>query len=49
MSQAIEQPRIVKIRENVLKKNDILARQLRERFQKEQVYVVNVVDRKSVV
>ena len=43
MSQAIEQPRIVKIRENVLKKNDILARQLRERFQKEQVYVVNVV------
>jgi len=43
MSQAIEQPRIVKIRENVLKKNDILARELRKRFQKEGVYVVNMV------
>lgn len=43
MSQAIEQPRIVKIRENVLKKNDILARELRKRFQKESVYVVNMV------
>lgn len=43
MSQAIEQPRIVKIRENVLKKNDVLARQLRKRFQEEKVYVVNIV------
>lgn len=43
MSQAIEQPRIVKIRENVLKKNDILARQLRSRFQDEKVFVVNIV------
>lgn len=43
MSHLIEQPRIVKIRENVLKKNDILARQLRKRFQQERVYVVNVV------
>lgn len=43
MSQAIEQPRIVKIRENVLKKNDILARELRKRFQEQQVYVVNIV------
>ena len=43
MSQAIEQPRIVKIRENVLKKNDILARELRKRFQEKQVYVVNIV------
>ncbi|MED3661747.1 hydrogenase nickel incorporation protein HypB [Ureibacillus sp. FSL K6-8385] len=43
MSQAIEQPRIVKIRENVLKKNDILARELRKRFQENRVYVVNLV------
>lgn len=43
LNQAIEQPRIVKIRENVLKKNDILARQLRKRFQEEKVYVVNIV------
>ncbi|NLY79719.1 MAG: hydrogenase nickel incorporation protein HypB [Lysinibacillus sp.] len=43
LSQAIEQPRIVKIRENVLKKNDVLARQLRKRFQEEKVYVVNIV------
>ncbi|MFC5542917.1 hydrogenase nickel incorporation protein HypB [Ureibacillus suwonensis] len=43
MSQAIEQPRIVKIRENVLKKNDILARDLRKRFHDHEVYVVNIV------
>lgn len=43
MNQAIEQPRIVKIRENVLKKNDILARELRKRFQENGVYVVNLV------
>ncbi len=43
MSQAIEQPRIVKIRENVLKKNDLLARELRKRFQENRVYVVNLV------
>jgi len=43
LSQAIEQPRIVKIRENVLKKNDILARELRKRFQENRVYVVNLV------
>lgn len=43
MSQIVEQPRIVKIRENVLKKNDILARDLRKRFQNEKVYVVNIV------
>ncbi|TQE89012.1 hydrogenase nickel incorporation protein HypB [Ureibacillus terrenus] len=39
----MEQPRIVKIRENVLKKNDILARELRKRFQENRVYVVNLV------
>lgn len=43
MSQAIKQPRIVKIRENVLKKNDMLARELRKRFQENGVYVVNLV------
>lgn len=36
-------PRIVEIRENVLKKNDLLARALRGRFQAEGVYVVNLV------
>lgn len=43
LSQVIKQPRIVKIRENVLKKNDILARELRKRFQQHGVYVVNMV------
>ncbi len=43
LSQAIKQPRIVKIRENVLKKNDMLARELRKRFQENGVYVVNLV------
>lgn len=36
-------PRIVEIRQNVLKKNDLLARELRKRFQKNNVYVVNLV------
>lgn len=36
-------PRIVEVRQNVLKKNDILARALRERFQASGVYVVNLV------
>ncbi|AEH48042.1 hydrogenase nickel incorporation protein HypB [Parageobacillus thermoglucosidasius] len=36
-------PRIVEIRQNVLKKNDLLARELRKRFQKTGVYVVNLV------
>lgn len=43
MSQTMKLPRIVKIRENVLKKNDILARDLRQRFQANGVYVVNLV------
>jgi len=36
-------PRIVEIRQNVLKKNDILARQLRKRFREAGVYVANLV------
>lgn len=36
-------PRIVEIRQNVLKKNDLLARELRKRFQNVGVYVVNLV------
>jgi hydrogenase nickel incorporation protein HypB len=37
------QPRIVEVRQNILKKNDLLARELRERFQKADAYVVNLV------
>ncbi|HHY67516.1 MAG TPA: hydrogenase nickel incorporation protein HypB [Alicyclobacillus sp.] len=36
-------PRIVEIRQNVLKKNDLLAEELRERFREAGVYVVNLV------
>lgn len=36
-------PRIVEIRKNVLKKNDLMARQLRQRFQEAGIYVVNLV------
>ncbi|PZN12301.1 MAG: hydrogenase accessory protein HypB [Bacillota bacterium] len=36
-------PRIVEVRQNVLKKNDILARELRERFRQAGVYVVSLV------
>ncbi|QIA27590.1 hydrogenase nickel incorporation protein HypB [Thermaerobacter sp. PB12/4term] len=36
-------PRIVELRQNVLKKNDILARELRERFRQAGVYTVNLV------
>jgi len=36
-------PRIVELRQNVLKKNDLLARQLRTRFQAAGVYVLNLV------
>lgn len=39
----MKEPRIVKIRENVLKKNDLLARKLRKRFLDEGVYVINMV------
>ena len=36
-------PRIVEVRQNVLKKNDILARELRERFREAGVFVVSLV------
>ena len=36
-------PRIVEVRSNILKKNDVLARELRARFQQAGVYVVNLV------
>jgi hydrogenase nickel incorporation protein HypB len=37
------QPRIVEVREGILKKNDLLARELRERFRKAGVLVVSLV------
>lgn len=37
------QPRLVKVRQKVLKRNDLLARELRERFQAAGVYVVSLV------
>jgi hydrogenase nickel incorporation protein HypB len=37
------QPRIVEVRQGVLKKNDLLAHELRERFRAAGVYVVNLV------
>jgi hydrogenase nickel incorporation protein HypB len=37
------QPRIVEVRQGVLKKNDLLAHDLRQRFQAAGVYVVNLV------
>jgi hydrogenase nickel incorporation protein HypB len=37
------QPRIVEVRKNILKKNDIVARALRERFQREGVFVMSLV------
>jgi hydrogenase nickel incorporation protein HypB len=37
------QPRLVEVRRNVLKRNDMLARQLRERFASAGVYVVSLV------
>lgn len=36
-------PRIVEVRRDLLKKNDVLARELRERFRAAGVYVVNLV------
>ncbi len=36
-------PRLVEVRENVLKQNDILARSLRQRFRSAGVYVVSLV------
>lgn len=37
------QPRLVEVRQKVLKRNDLLARELRERFQHAGVYVVSLV------
>jgi hydrogenase nickel incorporation protein HypB len=37
------QPRIVEVREGILKKNDLLARELRERFGQAGVFVVSLV------
>lgn len=36
-------PRLVQVRENVLKQNDVLARALRQRFREAEVYVVSLV------
>jgi hydrogenase nickel incorporation protein HypB len=36
-------PRLVEVRQNVLKQNDLLARQLRQRFREAGVYVVSLV------
>jgi hydrogenase nickel incorporation protein HypB len=38
-----EQPRLVEVRKNVLKKNDVIARALRERFHEAGVFVVSLV------
>lgn len=37
------QPRLVEVRQNVLRQNDLLARELRHRFQEAGVYVVSLV------
>jgi hydrogenase nickel incorporation protein HypB len=37
------QPRLVEVRQNVLRQNDIVARELRERFHRAGVYVVSLV------
>jgi hydrogenase nickel incorporation protein HypB len=39
----MSQPRLVEVRQNVLKQNDLLARSLRRRFQDAGVYVVSLV------
>lgn len=36
-------PRLVEVRKNVLKQNDVIARALRERFQREGIFVVSLV------
>jgi hydrogenase nickel incorporation protein HypB len=37
------EPRLVEVRKSVLKKNDIIARSLRERFREAGVFVVSLV------
>ncbi len=39
----MSEPRLIQVRENVLKHNDILARQLRQRFREARVFVVSLV------
>lgn len=39
----MSQPRLVEVRRNVLKQNDILARALRDRFRRDGVFVVSLV------
>jgi hydrogenase nickel incorporation protein HypB len=41
--QVSSQPRLVEVRQNVLKQNDLLARSLRQRFQDAGVFVVSLV------
>ena len=41
--QPNEKPRIVQVRQQVLKKNDVLARELRERYANADVFVVSLV------
>lgn len=46
------EPRLIEVRKNVLKQNDLTARVLREQFRAAGVFVVSLVsspDRKSVV
>jgi len=42
-TQPATQPRLVEVRQKVLKRNDLLARELRDRFQAAGVYVVSLV------
>src|ERR1700733_13937990 len=37
------QPRLVEVRKNVLKQNDVVARGLRQRFREEEIFVVSLV------
>ncbi len=41
--QPIRQPRLVEVRQKVLKRNDLLARELRDRFRAAGVYVISLV------
>jgi hydrogenase nickel incorporation protein HypB len=43
INKPVTQTRLVEVRQKVLKRNDLLARELRERFEKAGVYVVSLV------
>lgn len=43
LTESTTQPRLVEVRQKVLKRNDLLARELRERFQAARLYVVSLV------